>query len=404
MNVIKRNGEEVVFDINKITNAISKANDKMKSEDKLNITTIELISQKISTKCDKLNRAINVEEIQDMVELELHNNGASFNLLKEYVTYRYKRSLERKANTTDARILSIIEGTNEEATQENANKDPQIASTQRDYIAGEVSNDLCRRYIYPQKAIEAHDDGIIHIHDMTNRIHKVFNCCLVNLEDMLQNGTVISGTKIDRPHSFATACNIATQIVAIVSSGQYGGTTITLSHLAPFVQESRFRIGKRLIIEAEDVGLDLTEEQFNKMVEHRLMHEIKDGVQTIQYQLNTLSTSNGQTPFVSVALFLNEAKNEQEKKDLALIIEEVLKQRIQGIKNEDGVYVTNAFPKLLYLVCEDNCAPDRPYWNLTVLSAMCTAKRMVPDYISEKIMLQDKLDKNGIGASYPCMG
>lgn len=401
MYILKRNGSEQVFNADKIRVAITKANNSVAEGSRIKDTTINAIVAAIVKHCEELNRAVGIEEIQDLVEDQLIDRRAKA-VAKAYITYRYERA--RSRNTTDDLILSLINAKNEDAIQENSNKNPMLNSTQRDYIAGYVSKDIARRYIFPPDVINAHDKGWIHISDMDYAIGKTHNCCLVNLEDMLQNGTVISGTKIDRPHRFTTACNIATQIVAQIASGQYGGTTITLSHLAPFVEESRKSIRKFTEEEFEKLGIKADEKTIAELIEDRVRKEVADGVQIIQYQVNTLLTCNGQTPFLSVAMFLNEAKNEQEKKDLALIMEEVLKQRIQGVKNEKGVYITNAFPKLLYLLTEENCREGTPYWYLTRLAAACSAKRMVPDYISEKIMLRDKIDKNGEGHAYPCMG
>ena len=397
MNVIKRSGMEVSFDKNKIVNAITKAK---KDTPTSNISTeaIEEIAEYIEFKCGKLGRAAGIEEIQDMVEQNLMARG-EFELAKNYVRYRYKRELIRKKNTTDDKILALVDCMNEDVQQENANKNTHINSTQRDYIAGEVSRDITRRLLLPEDVAKADKEGLIHVHDQDYMIMHEANCALINLEDMLQNGTVISGTKIDKPHSFSVACNISTQIMAQVASNQYGGQSISLTHLAPFVDVSRQSLRKDVIKEFDDIGFEATEEIINKITEERLMKEINKGIQTIQYQILTLSSVNGQAPFVSIFMYLNEAKNEREKKDLAIIIEEMLKQRIQGVKNAAGQWVTPAFPKLLYVLEPDNISEDQPYWYLTELAAKCTAKRMVPDYISEKIMFENKE-----GNCYPCMG
>ncbi len=408
MKVIKRGGQEVKFNLDKIKAAIIKANDSVEDAHKYSLEEIEDIVMDVQKKCKTIKRALSVEEIQDMVEKSLMKHG-NFPVTKAYITYRYKRMLVRKSNTTDESILSLIEANNEEAKQENANKNPVIVSTQRDYMAGEVSKDITKRFLLTDEIVKAHNEGIIHFHDMDYFAQHIHNCDLVNLEDMLQNGTVISGTLIEKPHSFHTACNIATQIIAQVASSQYGGQTITLTHLAPFVDVSRKKIREEVIEELKDYeDKAFSKDKFDEMVESvvakRLHTEIKHGVQTIQYQINTLQTANGQTPFVSVNMYLNEAKDEQTKADLALIIEEVLKQRIQGTKNPKGAWITPAFPKLLYVLEEDNVTEGSKYWYLTVLAAECTAKRMVPDYISEKKMLEFKIDKNGNGNCYPCMG
>lgn len=408
MKVIKRGGQEVKFNLDKIKAAIIKANDSVEDAHKYSQEEIEDIVADVQKKCKTIKRALSVEEIQDMVEKSLMKHG-NFPVTKAYITYRYKRMLVRKSNTTDESILSLIEANNEEAKQENANKNPVIVSTQRDYMAGEVSKDITKRFLLTDEIVKAHNEGIIHFHDMDYFAQHIHNCDLVNLEDMLQNGTVISGTLIEKPHSFHTACNIATQIIAQVASSQYGGQTITLTHLAPFVDVSRKKIREEVINELKDYeDKAFSKDKFDEMVESvvakRLHTEIKHGVQTIQYQINTLQTANGQTPFVSVNMYLNEAKDEQTKADLALIIEEVLKQRIQGTKNPKGAWITPAFPKLLYVLEEDNVTEGSKYWYLTVLAAECTAKRMVPDYISEKKMLEFKIDKNGNGNCYPCMG
>ena len=403
MKVIKRNGSEVAFDITKIITAVTKANENVEDETRMTPMQIKRIAEAVEIRCIRMNRAPSVEEIQDLVETQIMAHGA-YEVAKKYITYRYTRTLVRRSNTTDDRILSLIECCNEEAKQENANKNPTVNSVQRDYMAGEVSRDLTSRLLLPEDIVKAHEDGIIHFHDTDYYAQHMHNCDLVNLEDMLQNGTVISGTMIERPHSFSTACNIATQIIAQVASNQYGGQSISLTHLAPFVQVSRERIQKHLAVELESTGVRLTEEQFSKIVEKRLREEINKGVQTIQYQVVTLLTTNGQAPFVTVFMYLGEAKNEQEKKDLAIIIEETLLQRIEGVKNEAGVYVTPAFPKLIYVLEEQNIHEDSPYYYLTKLAAKCTAKRMVPDYISEKKMLELKVDANGEGHCYTCMG
>ena len=403
MKVIKRNGSEVIFDITKIIAAITKANDTVDEGARMTPMQIHRIAEAVELNCIRMNRAPSVEEIQDLVESQIMAHGA-YEVAKKYITYRYTRELVRRSNTTDERILSLIECCNEEAKQENANKNPMVNSVQRDYMAGEVSRDITNRILLPQEIVKAHEEGIIHFHDADYYAQHMHNCDLVNLEDMLQNGTVISGTMIERPHSFSTACNIATQIIAQVASNQYGGQSISLTHLAPFVQVSREKISKTLEEELEISGTTLTKEQFSKIVERRLREEIRRGVQTIQYQVVTLLTTNGQAPFVTVFMYLGEARNEQEKKDLAIIIEETLLQRYQGVKNEAGVYVTPAFPKLIYVLEEQNIHEDSPYYYLTKLSAKCTARRMVPDYISEKKMLELKIDKNGEGHCYTCMG
>ena len=402
MRIIKRNGSEEDFNIEKIINAVKKANGS--GEHKfLTDEQIEDVADYVEYKCNKIRRAVSVEEIQDMVEDQLMAKGA-FELARRYVRYRYNRSPVRKANTTDNRILSLIECNNEEVKQENSNKNPTVNSVQRDYMAGEVSRDLTRRMLLPADIVEADKEGIIHFHDSDYFAQHMHNCDLVNLEDMLQNGTVISDTLIERPHSFSTACNIATQIIAQVASNQYGGQSISLAHLAPFVQVSREKIRRETLAEIEELGVHPTEEKINDIVEQRLRKEVNRGVQTIQYQVVTLLTTNGQAPFVTVFMYLNEAKNEQEKHDLAMIIEETLKQRHKGVKNEKGVWITPAFPKLIYVLEEDNITEDSKYWYLTELAAKCTAKRMVPDYISEKVMLQSKIDKNGEGHCFTCMG
>ena len=403
MRIIKRNGAEVGFDITKIIIAITKANESVEEVDRMTPVQIQRIAESVELQCQKMNRAPTVEEIQDMVEHYIMAHGA-FEVAKHYITYRYTRSLVRKSNTTDDKILSLIECNNEEAKQENSNKNPVVNSTQRDYMAGEVSRDITNRILLPKDIVDAHNEGVIHFHDTDYYAQHMHNCDLVNLEDMLQNGTVITGTLIEKPHSFATACNIATQIVAQVASNQYGGQSISLTHLAPFVQVSREKIRAGVRDEFDTVGVSVTEDQINAIAEKRLREEIRRGVQTIQYQVVTLLTTNGQAPFVTVFMYLGEAKNQQEKDDLALIIEETLLQRYQGVKNEKGVWVTPAFPKLIYVLEEDNIREDSKYWYLTKLAAKCTAKRMVPDYISEKKMLELKVDKNGEGHCYPCMG
>ena len=397
MRVIKRNGAEVEFDIVKIIAAVTKANDVVDEEARMTPVQIQRIAESVELSCQSLGRAPTVEEIQDFVEHQIMAHGA-FEVAKRYITYRYNRSLVRKSNTTDDKILSLIECNNEEAKQENSNKNPVVNSTQRDYMAGEVSRDLTNRLLLPEDIVKAHEEGIIHFHDTDYYAQHMHNCDLVNLEDMLQNGTVITGTLIERPHSFATACNIATQIVAQVASNQYGGQSISLTHLAPFVDVSRQKIRKQVLAEVEALGVDPTEDKITEIVEKRLREEIRRGVQTIQYQVVTLLTTNGQAPFITVFMYLNEARSEQEKRDLAVIIEEMLEQRYQGVKNEQGVWVTPAFPKLIYVLEEDNIHDDSPYYYLTQLAAKCTARRMVPDYISEKKMLELK------GDVYPCMG
>ena len=403
MKVIKRNGTEVVFDITKIIAAITKANDVVEENERMTPMQIQRIAESVELACQKMSRSPSVEEIQDLVEKQIMAHGA-FEVAKRYITYRYTRSLVRRSNTTDEKILSLIECCNEEAKQENSNKNPVVNSTQRDYMAGEVSRDITNRILLPPDIVEAHNEGIIHFHDSDYFAQHMHNCDLVNLEDMLQNGTVITGTLIERPHSFSTACNIATQIIAQVASNQYGGQSISLTHLAPFVQVSREKIRRQIQEEMQEVGSAVTEEQLSNMVEKRLRDEIRRGVQTIQYQVVTLLTTNGQAPFVTVFMYLNEAKSEQEKHDLALIIEEVLLQRYEGVKNESGVWVTPAFPKLIYVLEEDNIYENSEYYYLTRMAAKCTAKRMVPDYISEKKMLELKVDKNGEGHCYTCMG
>ena len=397
MKIIKRNGAEVPFDIQKIEVAVTKANNSVAEADRMTPVQIRRIAESVELQCQKMNRAPTVEEIQDMVEHHIMAHGA-FEVAKHYITYRYTRSLVRKANTTDDKILSLIECNNEEAKQENSNKNPVVNSTQRHYMAGEVARDITNRLLLPREIVEAHEEGIIHFHDTDYFAQHMHNCDLVNLEDMLQNGTVITGTMIEKPHSFATACDIATQIVAQVASNQYGGQSISLTHLAPFVEVSRQKIRRIVLAEMASIGVDPGEEKISELVEARLREEIRRGVQTIQYQVVTLLTTNGQAPFITVFMYLNEARNEREKKDLAMIIEEMLLQRYQGVKNEQGVWVTPAFPKLIYTLEEDNIHEDAPYWYLTELAAKCTARRMVPDYISEKKMKELK------GYVYTCMG
>ena len=403
MKIIKRNGSEEEFDRQKIKNAIAKANISDDGKAELTDRQIDYISLVIEDHCKELGHALSVEEIQELVETHIILQGAP-ETAKRYIRYRFTRNLVRESNTTDNKILSLIERNNEEAKQENSNKNPVINSTQRDYMAGEVSRDLSARILLPKDIVKAHQEGLIHFHDSDYYAQHMHNCDLVNLEDMLQNGTVITGTLIEKPHSFATACNIATQIVAQVASNQYGGQSISLAHLAPFVQTSREKIRKIVKSEMESIGFEPNQEQLDKIVEDRLRDEIRRGVQTIQYQVVTLLTTNGQAPFVTVFMYLGEAKNDQERHDLAMIIEETLRQRIQGVKNEKGVWVTPAFPKLIYVLEEDNIRPGTPYYYLTELAAKCTAKRMVPDYISEKKMLELKVDKNGEGHCYTCMG
>lgn len=403
MNIIKRNGSQASYDGEKIKIAISKANMTVPENERLSEYDISEIEARVSYTGKNMARALGVEEIQDMVENGIMRHGA-FKVARNYIKYRYTRSLARKSNTTDDKILSLIECNNEEVKQENSNKNPTVNSVQRDYMAGEVSRDITERVLLPEDIVKAHREGLIHFHDSDYFAQHMHNCDLVNLEDMLQNGTVISGTKIEKPHSFSTACNIATQIIAQVASSQYGGQSISLTHLAPFVQISREKIRKNVLNEIAELGFEADEERVSKVVEERLLEEIRRGVQTIQYQVVTLMTTNGQAPFVTVFMYLGEAKNEQEKHDLALIIEETLRQRYQGVKNEDGVWITPAFPKLIYVLEEDNIKEDSKYYYLTELAAKCTAKRMVPDYISEKVMLKNKIDKNGDGHCYTCMG
>mgnify|MGYP001082572731 FL=1 len=397
MKIIKRNGSEVAFDITKIIVAITKANDSVEEVDRMTPVQIQRIAESVVLSCERLGRSPSVEEVQDMVEKQIMAHGA-FEVAKNYITYRYTRTLVRQSNTTDDKILSLIECNNEEAKQENSNKNPVVNSTQRDYMAGEVSRDITNRILLPKEIVEAHNEGVIHFHDTDYFAQHMHNCDLVNLEDMLQNGTVITGTLIERPHSFSTACNIATQIIAQVASNQYGGQSISLAHLAPFVDVSRKKIRAQVEAEMAELGVERDEAKLSSIVEKRLREEIRRGVQTIQYQVVTLLTTNGQAPFVTVSMYLGEAKNEQEKKDLAMVIEETLLQRYQGVKNEKGVWVTPAFPKLIYTLDEDNIYPDSPYYYLTELAAKCTARRMVPDYISAKKMRELK------GDVYTCMG
>ena len=403
MKIIKRSGIEEVFDPEKIIIAVSKANESVVPSARMSAVQIKRIAEDVESAALNINRSLSVEEIQDMVEDQIMNQRA-FDVARRYITYRYNRALVRKSNTTDEQILSLIECNNEEVKQENSNKNPTVNSVQRDYMAGEVSKDITKRILLPSDIVSAHEQGIIHFHDADYFAQHMHNCDLVNLEDMLQNGTVISGTLIEKPHSFSTACNISTQIIAQVASCQYGGQSISLTHLAPFVDVSRKKIRKQVEAELREIDDEVTEDKISQITEKRLREEVKNGVQMIQYQVVTLMTTNGQAPFVTVFMYLNEAKNEQEKKDLALIIEETLRQRYRGVKNEKGVWITPAFPKLIYVLEEDNIHPDSKYYYLTELAAKCTAKRMVPDYISEKIMLQNKIDKNGEGHCYTCMG
>ena len=403
MKIIKRSGAEVAFDPQKIVIAVTKANDSVVPSARMSAVQIRRIAEDVESAAQNINRSLSVEEIQDMVEDQIMNQRA-FDVARRYITYRYRRALVRKSNTTDEQILSLIECNNEEVKQENSNKNPTVNSVQRDYMAGEVSKDITKRLLLPPDIVNAHEQGLIHFHDADYFAQHMHNCDLVNLEDMLQNGTVISGTLIEKPHSFSTACNIATQIIAQVASCQYGGQSISLTHLAPFVDVSRQKIRRQVADELHTIREAVTEEDISAITEKRLREEVKNGVQMIQYQVVTLMTTNGQAPFVTVFMYLNEAKNEQEKQDLALIIEETLRQRYQGVKNEKGVWITPAFPKLIYVLEEDNIHEDSKYYYLTKLAAKCTAKRLVPDYISEKIMLQNKIDKNGDGHCYTCMG
>ena len=403
MKIIKRSGAEVTFDPQKIIVAVTKANESVVPSQRMSEIQIKRIAEDVENAAANINRSLSVEEIQDMVEDQIMNQRA-FDVARRYITYRYNRALIRKSNTTDEQIISLIECNNEEVKQENSNKNPTVNSVQRDYMAGEVSKDITKRILLSPDIVDAHERGLLHFHDADYFAQHMHNCDLVNLEDMLQNGTVISGTLIERPHSFSTACNIATQIIAQVASCQYGGQSISLAHLAPFVDVSRKKIYEDVVTETTEAGINLPEEKLREITEKRLLNEVRKGVQMIQYQVVTLMTTNGQAPFVTVFMYLNEAKNEQEKRDLALIIEEVLKQRYQGVKNEKGVWITPAFPKLIYVLEEDNIKEDSEYWYLTKLAAKCTAKRMVPDYISEKIMLKNKIDKNGEGHCFTCMG
>ncbi len=403
MKIIKRSGAEVEFNPEKIVIAVTKANESVVPSARMSAIQIKRIAEDVESAAANINRSLSVEEIQDMVEDQIMNQRA-FDVARRYITYRYTRALVRKSNTTDEQILSLIECNNEEVKQENSNKNPTVNSVQRDYMAREVSKDITKRILLEPDIVDAHERGIIHFHDADYFAQHMHNCDLVNLEDMLQNGTVISGTYIEKPHSFSTACNIATQIIAQVASCQYGGQSISLTHLAPFVDISRKKFYKEVKAELEDIGVEVSDEKIREITEKRLREEVRRGVQTIQYQVVTLMTTNGQAPFITVFMYLNEAKNEQEKRDLAMIIEEVLKQRYQGVKNEKGVWITPAFPKLIYVLEEDNIREGTEYWYLTQLSAKCTAKRMVPDYISEKMMLENKIDKNGEGHCYTCMG
>jgi len=403
MKIIKRSGAEETFDINKIINALTKANQSVDENHRLSTMQINTIANNVEAACEAKKRASSVEEIQDMVENQIMTMGA-YSVARNYITYRYTRAIVRQSNTTDKQILSLIDCNNEEVKQENSNKNPTVNSVQRDYMAGEVSKDLCRRFLVPEEVMNAHDQGLLHFHDADYFAQRMHNCDLVNLEDMLQNGTVISGTMIEKPHSFSTACNIATQIIAQVASSQYGGQSISLAHLAPFVDISRKKFKKEIISSFNRLQIPATDEQIDRMVEDRVRDEINKGIQTIQYQVVTLMTTNGQAPFITVFMYLGEAKNEREKRDLALMIEETLRQRIKGVKNQKGVYVTPAFPKLIYVLEEENIHEDSPYYYLTKIAAECTAKRMVPDYISEKKMLELKVDKNGHGNCYTCMG
>ena len=403
MKIIKRSGSEVTFDITKIMAAVSKANREVVHSERLSDEQIQTISDNVESICEEMNRSLNVEEIQDLVENQIMNFRA-FAVARKYITYRYKRALVRKSNSTDQQILSLLECNNEEVKQENSNKNPTVNSVQRDYMAGEVSKDITKRFLLPADIVDAHEQGLIHFHDADYFAQHMHNCCLVNLEDMLQNGTVISETMIEKPHSFSTACNIATQAIAQIASSQYGGQSISLAHLAPFVQISREKFIKQVAEEFRATGIDASEEKIKEVAELRVRDEIKRGVQMIQYQVITLMTTNGQAPFVTVFMYIDEVPEGQTREDLALVIEEVLKQRIQGVKNEKGVWITPAFPKLIYVLEEDNIREDSKYWNLTQLAAQCTAKRMVPDYISEKIMKKLKVDKNGDGHCFPCMG
>lgn len=403
MKIIKRSGSEVTFDISKIMAAVAKANKEVVHSERLSDEQIETISDNVESICQEMNRSLNVEEIQDLVENQIMNMRA-FAVARKYITYRYKRALVRKSNSTDEQILSLLECNNEEVKQENSNKNPTVNSVQRDYMAGEVSKDITKRFLLPPDIVDAHEQGLIHFHDADYFAQHMHNCCLVNLEDMLQNGTVISETMIEKPHSFSTACNIATQAIAQIASSQYGGQSISLAHLAPFVQVSREKFIGQVRDEFEKTGIDASEEKIREVAELRVKDEIKRGVQMIQYQVITLMTTNGQAPFVTVFMYLDEVPEGQTRDDLALVTEEVLRQRMQGVKNEQGVYITPAFPKLIYVLEEDNIHEDSKYWYLTEIAAQCTAKRMVPDYISEKKMKELKVDANGNGQCFPCMG
>ena len=403
MKIIKRSGTEVQFDLDKITAAVVKANESVPDNEKMSKEQIAVISANMRTICEGMNRALSVEEIQDFVENQIMNQRA-FSVARNYITYRYKRALVRKSNSTDEQILSLLEFDNEEVKQENSNKNPAVNSVQRDYMAGEVSKDITKRFLLPPDIVDAHEKGLIHFHDADYFAQHMHNCCLVNLEDMLQNGTVISETMIERPHSFSTACNVATQAVAQIASSQYGGQSISLAHLVPFVQVSREKFRKEVAEDFAKCGIEADEETIKRVAELRVQKEVKQGVQMIQYQVITLMTTNGQAPFITIFMYLDEVPEGQMRDDLAMVTEEVLRQRIQGIKNEKGVYITPAFPKLIYVLEEDNIHEDSKYWYLTKLAAECTAKRMVPDYISEKVMLANKVDKNGEGHCYTCMG
>ena len=404
MKIIKRSGQEVDFDLSKIASAISRANLSVPEENaRLSDAQINKIAQDVERRCKSMGRATSVEEIQDFVEEGIMSEGA-YQVAKNYITYRYKRALVRKSNTTDQQILSLIECNNEEVKQENSNKNPTVNSVQRDYMAGEVSKDITKRFLLPEAIVKAHEEGLIHFHDADYFAQHMHNCDLVNLEDMLQNGTVISGTMIEKPHSFSTACNIATQIIAQVASSQYGGQSISLTHLAPFVDISRKKIRKEIVDEFTKLNIPIDNQKIDELTENRVRKEINKGIQTIQYQVVTLMTTNGQAPFITVFMYLGEAKDERTKKDLAMMIEETLNQRIQGVKNQKGVYITPAFPKLVYVLEEDNIHEDSKYFYLTKLCAKCSAKRLVPDYVSEKKMFEYKVDKNGEGHCYPPMG
>ena len=403
MNIIKRSGAETQFDLAKITAAVEKANDSVPDNEKMSKEQIAVISANMRTICEGMNRALSVEEIQDFVENQIMNQRA-FSVARNYITYRYKRELVRKSNSTDQQILSLLEFENEEVKQENSNKNPAVNSVQRDYMAGEVSKDITKRFLLPPEIVEAHEQGIIHFHDSDYFAQHMHNCCLIDLNDMLQNGTVISETMIEKPHSFSTACNVATQAIAQIASSQYGGQSISLAHLVPFVQVSREKFRREVASDFQKVGIEADQETINKVAELRVRKEVQQGVQMIQYQVITLMTTNGQAPFIAIFMYLNEVPEGQTKDDLAMVTEEVLKQRMQGIKNEKGVYITPAFPKLIYVLEEDNIHEDSKYYYLTKLAAQCTAKRMVPDYISEKVMKETKVDKNGEGHCYTCMG